>query len=190
MTTMETDRGSQPFVLGLVRCLRGLDRGMERLGRATAWLTLALVLMVAGDVLFRYVWHVGSVAEQELQWHLLAVIAMISASYTFQQNEHVRVDIFYQHYSPRARQILDIIISLLIVVPSMLFLAWMCLDFVYQSWSLNEGSPDPGGLPARYVIKAFVPLGFALVAWQGIVRGLIDLITLMAGRSSEVRDGT
>jgi TRAP-type mannitol/chloroaromatic compound transport system permease small subunit len=190
MNTIETANTSRQLVHGFVRCLRGVDRGMEHLGRATAWLTLVLVLMVAGDVLFRYVWHVGSVAEQELQWHLLAVISMISASYTFQQNEHVRVDIFYQHYSPRTKQILDIIISLLIVVPSMLFLAWMCLDFVYQSWSLGEGSSDPGGLPARYLIKAFVPLGFALVALQGVVRGLLDLITLMAKRSPEVRDGT
>ncbi len=189
MNTSEIDRALPSGAPLHVRCLQYLDRSIERLGRATAWLTLVLVVMVAGDVLFRYLWHLGSVAEQEMQWHLLAVISMISASYTFQQNEHVRVDIFYQHYGPRTKQILEIVISLLIVVPSMLFLTWMCLDFVYQSWSLGEGSSDPGGLPARYVIKAFVPLGFALVALQGLVRGLLDLVALLSARPVEVRDG-
>ena len=72
-----------------------LDHLVARIGRVTSWLTLLLVLLVAGDVLFRYIWHVSSVAEQEFEWHVLAVIAMIGASYTLQQGEHVRVDIFY-----------------------------------------------------------------------------------------------
>lgn len=71
-----------------------LDQLVARLGRVASWLTLLLVLLVAGDVLFRYVWHVSSVAEQEFEWHVLAVIALIGASYTLQQGEHVRVDIF------------------------------------------------------------------------------------------------
>ena len=66
-----------------------LDHLVARLGRATSWLTLLLVLLVAGDVLFRYVWHVSSVAEQEFEWHVLAVIAMIGASYTLQQGRHL-----------------------------------------------------------------------------------------------------
>ncbi|WP_240493091.1 TRAP transporter small permease subunit [Kushneria phosphatilytica] len=114
---------------------------------------------------------------------------MISASYTLQQDEHVRVDIFYQRYSPRVKQILEVIVSLLFVVPTMAFLTWMCLGFVEQSWSLGEGSPDPGGLPARYVVKAFVPLGFALVALEGLVRGIHGLIELMGPRPAEARHG-
>ena len=71
-----------------------LDHLVARIGRVTSWLTLLLVLLVAGDVLFRYIWHVSSVAEQEFEWHVLAVIAMIGASYTLQQGEHVRVDVY------------------------------------------------------------------------------------------------
>lgn len=157
-----------------------LDRSVERIGQATSWLTLLLVLLVAGDVLFRYVWHVSSVAEQEFEWHVLAVIGLIGASYTLQQGEHVRVDIFYQHYGRRLRQWLDVLVPALVVVPTMLFIAWLSLNFVGMSFELSEGSPDPGGLPARYLIKAFVPIGFFLVALQGIAMTLYGITQINA----------
>jgi TRAP-type mannitol/chloroaromatic compound transport system permease small subunit len=155
-----------------------LDHLVGHLGRATSWLTLLLVVLVAGDVLFRYVWHVSSVAEQELEWHVLAVIALLGASYTLQQGEHVRVDIFYQHYSLRVKRWMDVLVPLLAVVPTGLFVAWLALHFVGQSWEVAEGSPDPGGLPARYLLKAFVPLGFFLIAVQGIAMTLSGIAKL------------
>ena len=171
-----------------VQGIAGLfDRMVGRLGRATSWLTLLLVLLVAGDVLFRYVWHIGSVAEQELEWHVLALIALFGASYTLQQGEHVRVDIFYQRYSLRVKRWMDIILPALVVVPSMLFIAWQSLDFVAMSWEISEVSPDPGGLPARYLLKACVPLGFFLVALQGIAMTLYGLTQL--NKPEEPEDG-
>ena len=155
-----------------------LDGLIGRLGRLIGWLTLVLVFLVAGDVLFRYVWHVSSVAEQELEWHVLAVIALIGASYTLQQGEHVRVDIFYQRYSLRLKRWMDILMPALVVVPTMLFIAWQSLDFVGMSWEFDEGSPDPGGLPGRYIIKAFVPLGFFLVALQGVAMTIYGITHL------------
>ena len=155
-----------------------LDHLVARLGRATSWLTLLLVLLVAGDVLFRYVWHVSSVAEQEFEWHVLAVIAMIGASYTLQQGEHVRVDIFYQNYSQRVKQWMDVLLPSLIIIPTTLFIALLSLKFVNMSWEIVESSPDPGGLPGRYLIKAFVPLGFFLITIQGVAMTLYSLIQL------------
>lgn len=155
-----------------------LDGLIGRLGRLIGWLTLVLVFLVAGDVLFRYVWHVSSVAEQELEWHVLAVIALIGASYTLQQGEHVRVDIFYQRYSLRLKRWMDILMPALVVVPTMLFIAWQSLEFVSMSWEFGEGSPDPGGLPGRYIIKAFVPLGFFLVAIQGVAMTIYGITHL------------
>jgi TRAP-type mannitol/chloroaromatic compound transport system permease small subunit len=157
-----------------------IDNAIERLGRVTSWLTLLLVLLVAGDVLFRYIWHVSSVAEQEFEWHVLAVISMFSASYTLQQGDHVRVDIFYQHFSLRLKRWMDILTPALVIVPSMLFIAWLSLGFVSMSLDTMEGSPDPGGLPARYLIKAFLPLGFFLVALQGIAMTLQGIAKLNA----------
>ena len=164
-----------------------LDRMVARIGRATSWLTLLLVILVAGDVLFRYIWHVSSVWEQEFEWHVLAVIALFGASYTLQQGEHVRVDVFYQHYSLRVKRWMDIILPAFVVVPTMLFIAWLSLDFVRMSWELSEASPDPGGLPARYLIKAVVPLGFFLVAVQGIAMTLYGITQL--NKPEEPEDG-
>ena len=155
-----------------------IDNTIERLGRAISWLTLLLVLLVAGDVLFRYIWHVSSVAVQEFEWHVLAVISMFSASYTLQQGEHVRVDIFYQHFSLRLKRWMDILTPALVIVPSMLFITWLSLGFVSMSWDTLEGSPDPGGLPARYLIKAFLPLGFFLLALQGVAMTLQGIAKL------------
>lgn len=162
-----------------------LDKLVGRIGRATSWLTLLLVLLVAADVLFRYIWHVSSVAEQEFEWHVLAVIALMGASYTLQQGEHVRVDIFYQHYGLRLRQWMDVLVPALVIVPSMLFVAWLSLNFVGMSYELSEGSPDPGGLPARYLLKAFVPLGFFLVALQGVAMTLYGITQFNSGEQSK-----
>ena len=171
-------RGYSSDLTQLNRLAELIDKTVERLGRATAWLTFVLVLLVAGDVLFRYVWHVSSVIEQEFEWHVLAVIAMFGASYTLQQGEHVRVDVFYQHYSVRLKRWMDILLPALIIVPTMLFIAWQSLSFVAMSWEVAEGSPDPGGLPGRYIIKAFIPLGFLLVALQGVAMTLQGIAQL------------
>jgi len=162
-----------------------MDHLVARVGRATSWLTLLLVVLVAADVLFRYIWHVSSVAEQGLEWHVLAVIAMIGASYTLQQGEHVRVDIFYQNYSPRVKQWMAALLPSLVIVPTMLFIGWLSLNFVSMSWEIGEGSPDPGGLPARYLIKAFVPLGFFLIAFQGIAMTMYGIIQLKKAEPTE-----
>ncbi|MEJ2393052.1 MAG: TRAP transporter small permease subunit [Gammaproteobacteria bacterium] len=171
-------------ITGLARIAKLLDRCIGISGRLSSWLCLLLALMVAGDVLARYIWHVGSVAEQELEWHVLAVIAMMGASYTLQQGEHVRVDIFYQYYSERLKQWLDVLIPLLIIVPTAIFIAYVSLRFVQMSYNLHEGSPDPGGLPARYLLKAFIPFGFGLVGIQGVAMFLDGLVKLLQSRQT------
>jgi TRAP-type mannitol/chloroaromatic compound transport system permease small subunit len=177
MDALRQSRGGRRW-LTADRVAHVLDESVARIGRSTAWLVFALALMVAADVLFRYLWHVSSVAEQELEWHVLAVISLIGASYTLQQGEHVRVDIFYQRYSLRVKRWMDVIVPALVVVPTMLFIAWQSLQFVGMSWEVAEGSPDPGGLPGRYLIKAFVPLGFFLIALQGIAMTLQGIAQL------------
>ncbi len=172
-------RRARSVVTVLARVHRLLDRSIEISGRLSSWLCLLLTLLVAGEVLARYIWHVGSVAEQELEWHVLAVIAMMGASYTLQHGEHVRVDIFYQYYSENLKRWLDVLVPLFIIVPTALFIAFISLKFVHMSYALHEISPDPGGLPARYLLKAFIPLGFGLVAIQGVAMicdGIVKLL--------------
>jgi len=180
MSAFEAGRDrARASLYALARLGKFLDRFIEIIGRLSSWLCLLLTLLVAGDVLARYIWHTGSVAEQELEWHLLAVIALLGASYTLQQGEHVRVDIFYQHYSDRLKRWLDVLVPILIVVPTALFIALISLQFVKMSYNLHEISPDPGGLPARYLLKAFVPVGFGLVAVQGVAMMIDGIIKLL-----------
>lgn len=166
------------MILLLDRLARRLDQGIEAIGRVSAWLTLLLVLLVAGNVLARYFLHLSSVATQELEWHLLALLAMLGSLYTLQQNEHVQVDLLYHRYSPRARLLMSFVTALFIIVPMALWIGWLSLDYVMQAYRNGEVSPDPGGLPYRYLIKSVIPVGFALIALQGLaisIRAALDL---------------
>lgn len=145
-----------------------LDTFIERIGQISSWFIFILVLLVSGDVLFRYFFHISSIAEQELQWHILAAIAMFGSAFTFQQGEHVRVDLFYQHYSKKTKVLMDILIPLLIIIPFSLFIIYLSSQYVMQSYVNGEVSPDPGGLPYRYLVKSLIPLGFTLIFIQGL----------------------
>ncbi|WP_320035602.1 TRAP transporter small permease subunit [Halarcobacter sp.] len=145
-----------------------LDAFIERTGQITSWLIFILVLMVSGDVLFRYFFHISSIAEQELQWHILAAIAMFGSAFTFQQGEHVRVDLFYHHYSEKVKLYMDVLIPLLIIIPFSLFIIYLSSEYVMQSYHTGEVSPDPGGLPYRYLVKSLIPIGFTLILIQGL----------------------
>lgn len=144
-----------------------LDAFIECIGRLSAWLIFALVLLVAGNVLARYFFHVSSVSLQELEWHLLAAIAILGSTYTLQQGEHVRVDLFYHTYSIRVKRWMDILIPAFIILPFSIFMIYLTSDYVLQSYGMDEVSPDPGGLPYRYLVKALLPVGFLLIALQG-----------------------
>ncbi len=141
------------------------DRLVDRIGRAAAWLTLAIVLLMATNVLLRYAFSIGSVWAQELEWHLLAPLVLAGMSIALQRGEHVRVDVFYARYAPRTQAGVDLLSALLAVAFALLVIRYS-LPYVYQSWSIGEISSDPGGLPYRWALKALTPLGFALFALQ------------------------
>ncbi|WP_019557069.1 TRAP transporter small permease subunit [Thiomicrorhabdus arctica] len=153
--------------MSLVTISQKLDAFIESIGRLSAWLILALVLLVAGNVLARNFFHVSSVGLQELEWHLLAAIAILGSIYTLQQGEHVRVDLFYHTYSLRVKRWMDILIPALIILPFAIFMIYLTTDYALQSYGMNEVSPDPGGLPYRYLVKALLPAGFILIGLQG-----------------------
>ena len=156
------------------------------IGRAVSWLTFTLVLITAWDVLARYFFKSGSVALQELEWHVFSVIFLLSAGYTLQQDGHVRVDIFYSNLSARGKAIIDLAGSLLFLLPFCLLIIISSKGFVMSSWSTGEGSGDPGGLPARYILKAMIPTGFLLLALQGISLSLQSLVTAFSQESDDL----
>ena len=151
----------------LLALSRAIDAVNDRLGWLANWLVLAACLLSAGNAMTRYAFDLSSNAWLEIQWYLFAAIVMFGASYTLKMNEHVRVDIVYTHLSERGKEWLDLIGTAVFLVPSMLVIAYYSWPFFMQSYSINEMSGNAGGL-LRFPVKFLVPLGFFLVAMQGI----------------------
>ena len=145
----------------------GASRVVRVVGDVAAWSALALVLLVAGNVLARYLFSLGSVAPQEAEWHLMAVGALFGMSYGLNRGEEVRVDVLYARFPPRVRALVDLVGNVLLGLVAVV-VAWLSLGYVADSYTIGEGSPDPGGLPARWLLKAALPLAFALLAVQAV----------------------
>ena len=142
----------------------------ELSGRALAWLVLALVLLVSYDVLMRYLFQRGSIALQELEWHLFSIIFLLGAAYTYKHDDHVRLDLFYRskYLGDRQRIWIDIAGGVFFLLPFCCFIIIGSWPFVFQAFIHAEGSPDPGGLDYRWILKAAIPVGFFLLALQGV----------------------
>jgi TRAP-type mannitol/chloroaromatic compound transport system permease small subunit len=151
----------------LIKLSMLIDALNDRLGQLANWLVLAACLISAANAMSRYAYDLSSNAYLEIQWYLFAAIVMLGASHTLRVNEHVRVDIVYTHLSERGKEWLDMIGTALFLVPSMLAIAYYSWPFFMQSWQIQEMSGNAGGL-IRWPVKFLVPLGFTLVALQGI----------------------
>lgn len=145
-----------------------IDSVNSIIGKATSWLTLLLVLIIVVDVALRYLFSVTSAASFELEWHLFAAIFLLGSAWTFQEDKHVRVDVFYHRFSEKKKAWVNFIGSILLLLPFCSVGFWESLSFVKSSYLLNETSPQPGGLPARFIIKSTIPAGFFLLGLQGI----------------------
>jgi TRAP-type mannitol/chloroaromatic compound transport system permease small subunit len=140
---------------------------IDSVGRATLYLALAMIALVATNVLLRYAFSFGSVWAQEPEWHLLAAVILLGMSYAIQRGDNVRVDVFYADFGPRLKFFVDLLSGVLMLLIAMLFikLSWA---YVMQSYSIGESSADPGGIPLRWLVKGLIPLGFALLALQSL----------------------
>ncbi|HHM05507.1 MAG TPA: TRAP transporter small permease subunit [Gammaproteobacteria bacterium] len=163
-----------------VRTARAIEMLSEWSGRLSAWLVLAMVLLVCYDVAMRYLFQAGSVALQELEWHLFALIFLLGAAYTLKHDGHVRVDVLYQSrwLGPRGRAWVDLLGSLLFLLPFCTLVIADSVPFVENAYVIGETSPDPGGLSHRWLLKAAIPLGFVLLALQGLALALRSAQTL------------
>ena len=151
----------------LLTLSRLIDALNERLGRVASWMVVGACLISAANAMSRYAFDISSNAWLEIQWYLFAGIVMLGASYTLKMNEHVRVDILYTHLSERGKEWLDLVGTAVFLVPSMLVIAWYSIPFFELSWHTQEISGNAGGL-IRWPVKILVPIGFTLVAVQGI----------------------
>jgi TRAP-type mannitol/chloroaromatic compound transport system permease small subunit len=156
-----------------------IDRLIKWVGRFVSWFTLVLVLVIIIDVFFRYTLSITSAASFELEWHLFAALFLLGAGWTLQADKHVRVDLFYHKYSEKKKAFVNLFGSVILLLPFCYVGLTESISFVTTSFSIRETSPDPGGLPARYIIKATIPLGFGLLGLQGISEALKSIKVLI-----------
>ncbi len=147
-----------------------LDRISSMLGKASAWLTLIMVLVTFVVVVMRYAFDAGLIWLQESVVWMHAFVFMVGAAYTLQQEQHVRVDIFYRKMSAKGRAWVDLAGVVVFLLPLCFFLAWKALDYVAVSWKLQEASRESGGLPYPLIplLKSILIVMPVTVGLQGI----------------------
>jgi TRAP-type mannitol/chloroaromatic compound transport system permease small subunit len=173
--------------LALRELARRIDAFQERFGRAISWIMLLMVLVVFYDVIMRYAFRTSSVWLQELEWHLFGVVYLLAAGYTMLWDEHVRVDIVYSRWPSRKKAWADFILYFVFFYPSAIMIILVSWPFVRDSYRVFEGSPDPGGIPLRFLLKSVIILGFALLTLQAISQSIKNFFWAMGWEEREVR---
>jgi len=163
----------------LLALSRLIDAANERLSIIADWLVLASCLISAGNAFSRYAFSISSNAWLEIQWYMFGALVLLGASYTLKRNEHVRVDIVYSNLSTRGQIWVDIVGTILFLLPATIILCYLSWPIFHNSWVENEVSMNAGGL-VRWPIKICLPLGFALLSLQGISE-LIKRIAMLTG---------
>lgn len=162
-----------------------IDRISDKIGQGVGWLTTLMVLIVFYDTVMRYAFNKGNVALQEFEWHLFAVVFLIGAAYTLKQGGHVRVDILFINFSKKTKAWVDLIGTFVFLIPFAVMIILSTQKFIGNSWAVREISPDPGGLPMRYLLKAMIPAGFILLIIQGISEAGKNLLVILGHDKKE-----
>jgi len=148
---------------------RILSNTIKYLGYFTAFVLSILILLVVYDATARYLFSSGSIALQELEWHLFDVVILFGIAYTLRENTHVRVDIFYASYTDKNKALINLIASLFFILPFSLLIVYIGIEFTLMSFSQMEGSSNPGGLEYRFIVKSLMPLAFTFLALQALL---------------------
>ncbi|HEX5675978.1 MAG TPA: TRAP transporter small permease subunit [Azonexus sp.] len=167
----------------LLKLSQLIDWLTERVGKGAFWLVLIMTLISAGNAVVRFIFNYSSNGLLEIQWYLFAAIFLLCSPYTLQKNEHVRIDVISSRFSPRGLAVIDIIGTLFFLLPMVVVVLWLSLPLVAESYKINEYSANAGGL-IRWPVKILLPIGFALLALQGISE-LIKRIAFLAGLISD-----
>ncbi|MBT8129986.1 MAG: TRAP transporter small permease subunit [Gammaproteobacteria bacterium] len=157
------------------------ERFIDWSGRTVSWLTLLMVIVTFIIVVLRYVFDIGWIALQESVTYMHAMVFLVGASWTLQKEAHVRVDIFYSRFSPRTKAWVDLGGSLLMLLPVMVFVAWISWAYVLDSWGVFEGSREAGGLPAVFLLKSLILVMAVMLILQALVQIARSVQTLRNG---------
>ncbi|MFL2505140.1 MAG: TRAP transporter small permease subunit [Candidatus Azotimanducaceae bacterium] len=137
-----------------------------------------MVIFTCGVVSARYIFNVGSIGMQELVMYLHGCVFMIGIAFTLKEGGHVRVDVLHEKLSEKNKAIIDIIGTLFFLMPFCFFIFFISLEYVRFAWTVQESSPDPGGLPGVFLLKTLIPIMAILVGFQGISETLKNFCRL------------
>jgi TRAP-type mannitol/chloroaromatic compound transport system permease small subunit len=160
-------------------CVHYIDIFTDRSGRLLAWLVLAMALVTTVVVVMRYGFNVGSIMAQEAVTYMHACLFMLGAAYALKHEAHVRVDIFYRSFSPRARAWVNSIGGIVFLMPLCAFIGLSSWNYVSESWIIRESSPEPGGIPAVFLLKSVIPLMAFNLFLQGLAETLRNALILV-----------
>lgn len=168
----------------MVSFLKTLQRRLEKivdvLGQVGGWVLFATVALVFFNAFNRYAFAFSPVWTQELEWHLLAGQGALGIAYAWLHRDHIAVDVFSQRYGATAHRWMNLLVALLIAIPCSIYLIYVSLPYIDRAYDMLEGSPNPGGLPWRFVPKSFVALTFALIALEGVATVIRSGLELFA----------
>jgi TRAP-type mannitol/chloroaromatic compound transport system permease small subunit len=159
-----------------------VDRLNGVIGRAVAWLALAVVLLQFVLVVARYLFGLGSIWLTETVIYAHAALFMLAAAWTLRAGGHVRVDIFYSEASARTKALIELIGGMLFLLPFMIVLAWLSIPYAARSWAILEHSQETSGLPLVFVLKTLIPIFALLMALQGVAQAVRAVAALARAR--------
>jgi TRAP-type mannitol/chloroaromatic compound transport system permease small subunit len=147
----------------LLKLEKGFDKFADAIGYFTAFVLVLMIMNVTYDVVMRYFFNTGSIAMQEMEWHLFSVVILLGISYTLKEDGHVRVDLIYDRLTQKKKAKINMVGVALFILPVALLIGIESIPYVLESFASNEQSGDPGGLPYRWIVKSLIPLSFFLL---------------------------
>jgi len=161
--------------------LQYIDAFTEHSGRLLAWLALFMALVTALVVFLRYGFNIGSIAAQEAVTYMHGSLFMLGAAFALKTGAHVRVDIFYRNFSPRAKAWVNSLGGIIFLMPLCVFILGISINYVAESWAIRETSPEPGGIPAVFLLKTLLPLMAINLMLQGLAEIMRSALLLVEG---------
>jgi TRAP-type mannitol/chloroaromatic compound transport system permease small subunit len=146
------------------------------IGRISSWSIAVLLISVIAQVLLRYVFGKSFTLLEDSLWYFFSTTLVLGLSYPMASDGHVRVDFFYQGYSPRTKRIVDLVGILLFLIPLYAFLAWHGWQYAAKSYSINESSPNPGGMPWLWLVKGALPFSCLLLIIESLARACLIFV--------------
>lgn len=156
--------------LPATRLSGALDGIVRRIGEAVSWLWLAVIVTILVNVTLRYVFAEGSVALEELQWHITGFVWLLGIAYAVVSDHHVRVDVLHERLSLKTQTWIELLGLVLLLLPFLAVVIYYAVPYAYNAWVLGETSQAPSGLPYRWLLKFMIPIALSLVTVSALAR--------------------